>query len=458
MFVAWQQALAECNQLSCNLYNNIYGGTVQRAGFVHPLANGIGSTSVDGTRDWLLNNVIQASDDYSRDLATNMTSLLRSKYDIDDRVRKAWFINPANRWTIQSTGAQSRLLLSDRLIIFAVIVLNDGNGRIMRRRLLSFSSQDGETVPVMIPSSRQLLQQQGQQQQLTTISEQQVASLLQQISNKPRTGVMPPVDFKVSIPYTLASIYQMEHKFTQLLEVSAVGVFQGSQWTQQQVNTEFVRRILANQKLICPECFSIYQGFTNMRTTDATATAGAARRRRLLQLQTGGGANAFAGTVSVLLVYDRAPLDDSKYKVYFADVSKAVFAPTFTNIWSGTSDPAALQTFIDHMKANQFVVTTVEASGSNAVNGIQVDLVASGILPPSGDNHGATPAPTPAAPPGGSLAMDMTAFGVRDTRSIPDSGEFKPSTSDASSSKGRRGLDPMMGTIFLAASVMLFWG
>lgn len=85
-----QQALAQCSDLSCNLHNDIYAGSVRVPGSVHSLATGIGSTSTDGTRDWILGNVLQATDDYSRNLAANMTTLLRSKYAIDDRVRKAW--------------------------------------------------------------------------------------------------------------------------------------------------------------------------------------------------------------------------------------------------------------------------------------------------------------------------------------------------------------------------------
>lgn len=164
------------------------------------------------------------------------------------------------------------------------------------------------------------------------------------------------------------------------------------------------------------------------------------------------------GTVSILLVYDKAPLDGSKFNVYFSDVSKSVLGPTFTNIWRGTSDPATLQAFIDRMKANQFVVTTVQPSGSSSsvpVSVINVDLVGSGIIPPSDGGLQPTPPATTTPPPGIPLTMDMTAFGVRDLRSIPDSGEFKPLTSNAPRD---RPFDPFIGTIFLAASLLLFWG
>lgn len=286
-----QATLGQCgDSLSCNLRNSIYGGTLRQPANAHPLATGIGTTSVDSTRDWLLTNVLQATDAYSRELATNMTSLLRRRNAVDDRVTKAWFVNPANKWTVSTTGAQSRLLLSDKLIVFAVIVLNDGNGKILRRRLLALSSAPHENGGSMVPvadlivdpssSRRHLLQQQQQSQSVSTISEEQAASLLQQMTTKPRTGIMPPVDFHVDIPYSVASMYGQEKSFYSFLDIKAVGIFQGSEWTQEQVNEEFMRRILANQKAVCPQCTGVYTAFKNMVDVSSSSKAGG---RRLLQ-------------------------------------------------------------------------------------------------------------------------------------------------------------------------------
>lgn len=287
-------ALGQCSDgLSCSLRNCIYGGTLRQAAEAHPLATGIGTTSETATRDWLLANILKATDAFSTDLATNMTSLLRKKYKVDDRVNKAWFVNPGNKWTVTSTGAQSRLLLSDKLIMFAVIVLNDGNGKILRRRLLAFSSEDGGKAiapvadliePDVHEGGRHLLQTQASTSSASVISEEQVAALLQQMQEKPRTGVMPPVDFQVDIPYSIASVYGQEDKYYMFLDVQAVGVFDGSQWTQQQVNDEFMRRMLANQKAFCTECSGIYPAFKNM--VDASTLAAPAARR-LLQAGTG---------------------------------------------------------------------------------------------------------------------------------------------------------------------------
>jgi len=270
------------------------------------------------------------------------------------------FINPANKWTIRSTGAQSRLLLSDRMILYAVIALNDGNGKILRRRLLAMASSPDSSSSSLVslgefPVSvfggdvddekrvqrRSLLQTAASSTatELSTISEQQVATILQKLSENPRTGVMPPIDYNVDVPYTLASVYGIENRFYLLLEVNAVGKFD-SAVTRQQVNDEFMRRIMANQAVVCKECSGIYPAFSNMEVT-ASATgrrqSNTGRRRRNL-LQTASNTNQFAGTVSILLVYDQAPLNNNEYSIYFADVSKAVLAPTFTNVWSGSSD------------------------------------------------------------------------------------------------------------------------
>jgi hypothetical protein len=83
-------ALSRCDRLSCSFYNSIYGGAVKRSGSVHSFATGIGTTSVESTRNWIMANVLQATDDYSRDLAANMTSLVREHFSIDDRITKAW--------------------------------------------------------------------------------------------------------------------------------------------------------------------------------------------------------------------------------------------------------------------------------------------------------------------------------------------------------------------------------
>ena len=66
-----------------------------------------------------------------------------------------------------TNGYQSDLLLSDKLILVAMVTLNDGSGKILRRRLLSFSSSEAVKSMSLLHSStegvpggrRSLLQQ-----------------------------------------------------------------------------------------------------------------------------------------------------------------------------------------------------------------------------------------------------------------------------------------------------------
>jgi hypothetical protein len=255
----------------------------------------------------------------------------------------------------------------------------------------------------------------------------------------------------------------VQDKFYLLLDVYAVGKFDASA-TKQQVNDEFMRRIMANQQVVCKECSGIYPAFSNMEQATTTATS---RRRNLLMSDF---LSKFSGPISILLVYDKVPEGMDSYNIYFSDVSRAVFAPSFTNIWSGSNDPASLNAFIEQMQNNQFVVTElISADQQNAA--IKIDLSGSGVFIRT---PAPTPAPTPVAAGGNSsnstlpvpspveYAMDMTVFGVYDRSKIPQDGQYtsyKDKTSDASSTvvaARRKAFDPMFATIFLAASLLLF--
>lgn len=449
---------------------------------------------------------------------------------------KAWFISPAHRWTVTSTSAQSRLLLSDKLVLFAVIVLNDGSGNIMRRRLLSFASQ-GQGKPLQqiastdlfaqpsssasekqgkpsslsssYPSSeplssaivkdiaqrsfnflgssnrrrgRSLLQSSSSStgNEISTISDQQIQRLLLQIKDSPRTGTMPPINYDANVSAAIANIYGVEDKYYALLNVGAVGKFSVQEGiTQEQVNDEMTRRVIANKAIACSNCVEIYPAFGNMREVDYAEASTRRSARNLLQQQQDD-MKEFKGTISILLVYDKvtsfllcilllckiacsptcihvpsqAPLNGSKYSISFADISKAVYMPTFTNVWSGSSDPASLQAFIDAMKASQFVVTTIKADDGSS-SSILVDMVQSGVIIPSPSPNPPTPSTTPPGLLPKHYAMDMTVFGISDLRSIPSTGEYH---SSAASSSKNGAFDPMVAFIFLAASLLVFWG
>lgn len=116
---------------------------------------------------------------------------------------------------------QSQLLLSDSLIMFASITLNDGAGNILRRRMLSMSSNS-------VTGERRLLGIQ------PLDDEARISSALQSIANKPVSEPMPPLQFGIDTPYTVASVYGVENEKYFLATIEAVGRFDGM--TTEQVN------------------------------------------------------------------------------------------------------------------------------------------------------------------------------------------------------------------------------
>lgn len=115
--------------------------------------------------------------------------------------------------------------------------------------------------------------------------------------------------------------------------------------------------------------------------------------------------------------------------------------------------------FIDRMKANQFTVTEIKAA-DGSISSIQIDMTQSGIVIRTPPPTPRPPIPPPVPSTDEHYEMDMTVFGVKDRSNIPQDGSFtsfKDRASDASR-MSRKGFDPMFATIFLAATLLIFWG
>jgi hypothetical protein len=356
--------------LSCVLHNNIYNKLVNRPTAVHSLATGINTTSLEGSRDWLLSNMLRATDEYSTELATNMTDLVRSNFAVNDRVNKAWFINPGNRWNVPlSGGAQSSLLLTDKLILFAVITLNDGAGNILRRRLLSFSpggGGDGSVQDMTLHEDREIAPRRALLQAGSVPGVQSdesiIASALGKITREPRVGTFPPIDYNVDIPATAAAIFGVENRAYTLLNVDVYGRFDDLTKDTQYIGDEFFRRLSQNLPLFCPDCEQVFPVFNNvMRGSEQGWSENGGRRRNLLQTANTTANTQITGSYSILLVYDSSILNKP---IYYADISRAVYNSTFTPVWAGSTDEATVQKFIDSLASDQFVVRRVSISGA----------------------------------------------------------------------------------------------
>lgn len=192
---------------SCVVRHDIVQGAIRNQYGVHSFATGLGTTDTVSTRDWIAQNLLGTTD-FGRELAANMTGLVRSRYAIDDRIKKAYYINPGHKWVApQGSTYQSLLKLSDKMIALAAVVLMDGQGNQVRRRLLSTVVEGNPAAP---SAARRELLQAGAAPSTASVQlvpyEQKLAESLAVLADAPRTGTLPPLDFAVDIPQTLTEI------------------------------------------------------------------------------------------------------------------------------------------------------------------------------------------------------------------------------------------------------------
>lgn len=128
---------------SCAVRTDIAVGSVKYPKAVHPFATGVGTTDTTATRDWIAQNLLGVSE-FGNELAANHTALVRSKYAIDDRINKAYYISPGYDWaTLPGSAPQASLSLSDKMIAVAIIQMVDAGGNTVFRRLLTIEQHRG---------------------------------------------------------------------------------------------------------------------------------------------------------------------------------------------------------------------------------------------------------------------------------------------------------------------------
>ena len=89
-----------------------------------------------GCVDFITKNLLLRTDDISTTVAANMTRLVREKFDIDNYMKRAWYINPGYQWPAPP-GAPVRdiLLPTDKMIVVAVVSMrNVKTGVVTSRR------------------------------------------------------------------------------------------------------------------------------------------------------------------------------------------------------------------------------------------------------------------------------------------------------------------------------------
>jgi hypothetical protein len=152
MEIQWSAAASEsCNTNNNNLYScairrSIVAGVATPTNGAHDFALPDHSSDDDGCASFITDNLL-GQNEFAQALATNMTALVRSKFVIDNYLRRAWYINPGYEWPAPiGSGAQVSLSLTDKMIAIAVVSIRESSTGIIRaRRLLNVVSADQHT-------------------------------------------------------------------------------------------------------------------------------------------------------------------------------------------------------------------------------------------------------------------------------------------------------------------------
>jgi len=76
---------------------------------------------------------ILGTSDYAADLGTAYAQVIAKEYKLNNMDRRAFWINPGYEWTPTQTGGQSIFQISQKIIMFALINLNENRGASLRR-------------------------------------------------------------------------------------------------------------------------------------------------------------------------------------------------------------------------------------------------------------------------------------------------------------------------------------
>ena len=461
---------------SCAIRHDISSGAINNPYAIHSLAAGIGTTDLTATRDWLTEHMVGVSE-FGKDLATNFTNLVRSNFAIDDRITKAWFVNPGYNWATVNTASQSSLQLSDRLLALALITLNNGEGQPVRRRLLTLQ---GKEVPVgtgkqivfetlssrdvgpahdqapsrreprkfgtsphlpagAVPPKRQGRRNARRSATLTPApktDEAKIKEAFNAIAKHPREGALPPVSYDVNVGRQIANILNIKHDRWGMVDVSVAGKFHNAVTTSE-INDMISARLKRNMGRFCATCNSLFPVFYNIEKVHqnhlsqqqhATATGDAGKRRMLLQtLETDSELVAHKGTVSVMFSYQKEHND-----LVFSEMFRSIIDKGYSDVWTGDlSKSNNIDDYVKNMKNEQFVLTEVKPTWDeyNTTNVI-MDMEGSAKAGASWvQDVGATSGgsnPTPETPLSGTTLTVDQELGILENRSSTSAAPAPP--------------------------------
>jgi hypothetical protein len=295
---------------SCAIRNDIIGGAVVNPYSVYPFATGFGTSDDSAAVGWITTNLLGANE-FATELATNMTAIVNQKYNINNKGNQAWYINPGYKWAGDNSA------ISDKVIIIAVMVLDDGVN-FGNRRLLSVVESSTKAVAAPVKSTGRNL--------LTTFTpesdEQKIMDALQQIAGNGRTGAITPIDFNVEVTQELANILTMSNSSWAAFQLKLLGKFSSS-YTEASIVQMLGQRLTDNIATLCASCARAIPVFNNLMATTSTDPVPVTAGRRLLQ--NAPTLTTYNGTVTILVSYTN-PDEVFKYSQLFSAIVNPVYA------------------------------------------------------------------------------------------------------------------------------------
>lgn len=318
---------------SCAIRADVKSRVINVPYAVHSLSGALGVNDTAGATKWLTDNLLGGGQ-YSQDRALNFTNLVRSKYAINDGMRKAWMINPGFNWPVPNKKAQSILQLSDKTIFIAVFTINDAGGNVLRRRLMSVVS-DGATVlsRKLRTHPRKLLAL--EPPSYTT----QFMDALHKIQDSPRSGTIPPISNNIDRELTMAAIYEKTREVYKLLSMQLVARFD-AQNSYDDICAELTRRIYSNYPRFCANCTTVYFPFCNIRRVVGVSN---------VQVNLTG-----------FFVFGAAQ-DNT---IIYSELFRSIVNSAYTTIATGNLTAQGLQAYITGISLNQFIPVALLAEPS----------------------------------------------------------------------------------------------
>lgn len=201
---------------------------------VHDFSDGNHLHDESGCVEFITDNLLSDTN-FARELATNMTDLIRDKYEINNLLSRAWYVNPGFPWPTPS-GSTS-LQLADKMIAVAAVTLRDtATGKTAGRRLLNIVNNPGTT------------------------------QLAHTIQKTPLQATSPTLQFQTNVTDTIRRIFEVDPS-QQWALVELVVHIHSLGGNLKTYRDRLDRELHANPHWFQPHCTQVHRLFKNVYAT-----------------------------------------------------------------------------------------------------------------------------------------------------------------------------------------------